>query len=135
MMSKFIWILVGFFVSLPLITSEEPIEIEPFKPQEWKLSATVYWGVEAQTNSHPTTAAWGDKFDPNDPPRWVALSRDLEEFFSYNDTLLVCNAGELSGLWVVKDRMNRRWRKKIDFLVPIGKMGRYNVEVYRWQTP
>lgn len=29
----------------------------------------------------------------------------------------VCGAGELDGIWTIEDRMNKRWTKRIDFLV------------------
>lgn len=92
--------------------------------------ATVYWGVPSQTDDTPNITAFGDRFDPYDPPRWVALSRDLEKYFSPGDTIKVCNAGEYSGLWVFRDRMHHRWRQKIDFLVPVGVMTRlHNIEL------
>ena len=42
------------------------------------------------------------------------------------------NAGEMDGEWTVEDRMNKRWTKRIDFLVnksmKYGKWG--NVKIY-----
>ena len=30
---------------------------------------------------------------------------------------MVCGAGDLDGVWIVQDRMNSRWKNRIDFLV------------------
>lgn len=32
-------------------------------------------------------------------------------------TICVENAGRMNGIWYIRDRMNKRWTKKIDFLV------------------
>ena len=50
--------------------------------------------------------------------RIIAVSRDLEALgFTMNKTVVVRNAGDMNGLWVIRDRMNKRWTKRIDFLV------------------
>ena len=50
--------------------------------------------------------------------RIIAVSRDLEALgFTMNKTVVVSNAGDMNGLWVIRDRMNKRWTKRIDFLV------------------
>lgn len=50
--------------------------------------------------------------------RWIAVSRDLEDLgFVFGVEVCVENAGIMNGIWRVEDRMNRRWTKRIDFLV------------------
>jgi hypothetical protein len=52
--------------------------------------------------------------------RYVALSRDLFDFYNFNDTINILSANpNLNGKWVVKDKMNERYKNRIDFLVPI----------------
>ena len=48
----------------------------------------------------------------------IAVSRDLEQHgFVFGTKVLVEGAGQLDGIWTVEDRMNKRWTKRIDFLV------------------
>ena len=50
--------------------------------------------------------------------RIIAVSRDLEaKGFKMNSIVVISNAGDMNGLWVVRDRMNKRWTNRIDFLV------------------
>ena len=39
--------------------------------------------------------------------------------------VLVEGAGELDGVWTVQDRMNKRWKNRIDFLVDYDVYGKY----------
>ncbi len=92
------------------------------------VTATVYNAVASQTDSDPLITASMKEIDPNKPQRWIAVSRDLERLgISMGDTICVDNAGEMNGQWVVEDRMNRRWRRRIDFLVHDSiKLGKWN---------
>jgi 3D (Asp-Asp-Asp) domain-containing protein len=63
------------------------------------------------------------------------VSRDLEsKGFVMNSTILVSNAGPMNGLWVIRDRMNKRWTNRIDFLVDKsikgGKWNNVKIELY-----
>ncbi len=92
------------------------------------VTATVYNAVPSQTDSDPLITASLKEINPHDPQRWIAVSRDLEQMgISMGDTICVDNAGSMNGQWVVEDRMNRRWRKRIDFLVHDSiKLGKWN---------
>ena len=92
--------------------------------QTYTVSATKY---------HPGMggAGWvtasGDRIDnaklKKYEIRWVALSPDLfNKGFRMGDTIEVsCDrVPKLNGKWVVKDKMGRRTRMKIDFLLPRG---------------
>lgn len=92
--------------------------------QTYTVSATKY---------HPGMggAGWvtasGDRIDnaklKKYEIRWVALSPDLfNKGFRLGDTIEVtCDrVPKLNGKWVVKDKMGRRTRMKIDFLLPRG---------------
>ena len=71
--------------------------------------------------------ASGDKIDNEKLKKreikWMAVTKDiLDAGFKMNDTVVVeCeSAPQLNGKWVIKDRMSRRLRKKVDFLVARG---------------
>lgn len=92
------------------------------------VTATVYHPVPNQTDSTPFITASGAHINPDDPQshRWIAVSRDLEDFgFVFGAKVLVEGAGELDGVWTVQDRMNRRWKNRIDFLVDYDIYGKY----------
>lgn len=103
---------------------------------EHGITATVYHPVPEQTNEEPDTTASGAKINLEDPlsHRWIAVSRDLEELgFTFGQKVRVWNAGPYSGIWVVQDRMNKRWTKRIDFLIgeydPIGKWENVTIRI------
>lgn len=83
------------------------------------VTATIYHADPLQTNEdYLTTASLKTIEDPDDPERWLAVSRDLEaEGFTLGSKVVVSGAGEMDGVWAVEDRMNRRWTNRIDFLV------------------
>ena len=56
--------------------------------------------------------------------RIIAVSRDLEaKGFKMNSIVVISNAGDMNGLWVIRDRMNKRWTNRIDFLVDTDVRG------------
>jgi len=97
--------------------------------------ATIYHADPAQTNADYLTTASLKKIDESNPAghRWIAVSRDLEKLgFTMGTRVCIENAGEMDGEWTIEDRMNKRWTKRIDFLVnksmKYGKWG--NVKIY-----
>jgi 3D (Asp-Asp-Asp) domain-containing protein len=84
------------------------------------VTATVYNAVRAQTNDHPLVTASNKQININNPGghRWIAVSRDLEKLgFKFGVKVCIEKAGEMNGTWTVQDRMNKRYKKRIDFLV------------------
>ena len=84
------------------------------------VTATVYHAVEGQTDDTPLITASLKHINPDNPiaHRWIAVSRDLEPLgFTFDVKVCVEGAGDLSGEWCVNDRMNARWKHRIDFLV------------------
>lgn len=84
------------------------------------VTATVYNAVPSQTDSTPHITATGFVINVENPieHRIIAVSRDLEQKgFTMGTAVCVENAGKMNGVWTVRDRMNKRWRNKIDFLV------------------
>lgn len=92
------------------------------------VTATVYNAVPEQTDSDPLITASLKEIDPDNPQRWIAVSRDLEELgVTLGSKVCIDNAGEMNGEWVVEDRMNKRWRRRIDFLVHDSiRLGKWN---------
>ena len=90
--------------------------------QRLYVTATIYHAVEEQTDSTPNITASGYKINMKNPlsDRIIAVSWDLENEYKFKmgDKVHVQGAGDLDGIWFVRDRMNSRFRKRIDFLVP-----------------
>jgi 3D (Asp-Asp-Asp) domain-containing protein len=84
------------------------------------VTATIYHAVPSQTDSTPFITASNKHINKENPQghRWIAVSRDLEPLgFIFGAIVCVEGAGEMDGLWRVEDRMNKRWTRRIDFLV------------------
>ena len=84
------------------------------------VTATIYHADPAQCNADYLTTASLKSINEANPQghRWIAVSRDLEQHgFVFGSKVCVEGAGQLSGEWTVEDRMNKRWKKRIDFLV------------------
>jgi len=75
------------------------------------VTATAYNSVESQTKKgNIGLAAWGDTLVPGE--KAIAVSRDLIKMgLSHKDSVKIEG---LEGNYVVKDKMNKRWEKKID---------------------
>lgn len=80
---------------------------------EWKtieVTATAYNSLAYQTSSDPHITAFGDSLKPG--LRYIAVSRDLLNLGLSHNTPVKIEG--LEGTYLVKDKMNRRWRKRID---------------------
>lgn len=95
------------------------------------VTATAYTSHAAQTDSTPNIAAWGDRLKPG--MKAIAVSRDLLKVHGLKHKQKVRIKG-LEGEYVVLDKMNKRWRKKIDIYMGMNKSkafkwGRRKVEI------
>lgn len=107
---------------------EEEVETVP-DDKKLKLSGitgTYYNAVEAQCDDTPLVTADGSMINldklKNHRIKWVALSRDLLSRwggpFNYGDTIYIDHKdSRIKGHWVVRDCMNKRFKKRVDFLV------------------
>ena len=109
---------------------QSPIELD---------RASTYNCEVSQCDSDPLTTADGSRIDldklANGQLRWCALSRDLiydehrqklhkydttvfRGFFRFGDTIIVesISSPQINGKWVVRDCMNARYKRSIDFL-------------------
>lgn len=101
-----------------------------------KVTATAYTSHANQTDSTPNIAAWGDRLSPG--MKVIAVSRDLLNVYGLKHKQKVRIKG-LEGEYVVLDKMNKRWRKKIDIYMGMNKRkafswGRRKVEILWNQT-
>ena len=90
------------------------------------ITGTYYHPVAAQCDATPLETADGSMISlkklKNHKIKWVALSRDLLSRwggpFNYGDTIYIDHKNsKIKGHWVVRDSMNKRFKKRIDFLV------------------
>ena len=85
---------------------------------------TVFNAESGQTDASPLITADQSKIDVKELAignlRWVAVSRDLLKKYNFGDTIIVtgCTQDVYNGEWIIHDVMNKRFTKKIDFLVP-----------------
>jgi len=82
--------------------------------QSMEVTATAYTMREAETKKgNIGLAAWGDQLEPG--MKAIAVSRDLIEHGL--DHMTEVRIEGLEGTYIVRDKMNRRWEKKIDIFM------------------
>ncbi|MCM4166268.1 hypothetical protein DHD08_01080 [Arenibacter sp. H213] len=101
----------------------------------WKslrVTATAYNSFPAQTSKiHPGITAWGDTLQPG--MKIIAVSPDLIPLGLDHNTLVRIKGD--SSLYLVKDKMNSKWNKRIDIYMGEDKSralkwGRKKVTLY-----
>lgn len=94
------------------VNAEKPKRIIPeySKWKKMKVSASAYNSLGYQTSGNPSLAAWGDTLKPG--MKSIAVSRDLIGMGLDHNTRIKIEG--LDGYYLVKDKMNRRWKNKID---------------------
>ncbi len=123
-----------------VVVQVPPLKGRPDRLPLGTLRATVYHATAAQCDGNPLETADGSRIVAARIPRlrWCAVSQDLLTRrggpLNFGDTLCVREGGRLNGRWVVRDVMNYRHRRHIDFLVrPADKFDpdQNTVEVHR----
>lgn len=89
-----------------------------------EVEATAYTSHVAQTDRTPNIAAWGDRLRPG--VKAIAVSRDLLMEYGLKHRTKVRIEG-LAGEFLVLDKMNKRWSKKIDIY-----MGMNRKAAFKW---
>jgi len=74
------------------------------------VTATAYNSVPEQTDGDPTLAAWGDSLAPG--MKVIAVSQDLIPLGLDHRTSVKIKG--LPGVYLVLDKMHKRWEKRID---------------------
>lgn len=79
------------------------------------VTATAYNSFVNQTNSNPNITAFGDSLTSE--LKCIAVSRDLLRLgFKHNTPVKIEG---LEGIYLVKDKMHSRWKKRIDVYMGI----------------
>lgn len=80
-----------------------------------EVTATAYNSLAYQTNDNPHITAFGDSLKPG--MKYIAVSRDLLAMGLTHNTPVAIKG--LKGLYIVKDKMNKRWRNRIDIYMGV----------------
>ncbi|MEM6866413.1 MAG: hypothetical protein AAF575_14590, partial [Bacteroidota bacterium] len=101
---------------------------------EWRsleVTASAYNSLPWQTKKeNPNIAAWGDTLKPG--MKSIAVSRDLLRMgLGYNTMVKI---GNWPDTFYVKDKMNRRWRNRIDIYMGVDvkkarKWGKQKIDI------
>ncbi|MBC23054.1 MAG: hypothetical protein CMJ32_03945 [Phycisphaerae bacterium] len=100
-----------------------------------EVTATAYNSVPDQTSSTPFIGAWGDRLEPG--MKVIAVSRDLIPL-GLDHGVKVRIQG-LPGEYTVLDKMNKRWKKRIDIWMDLDieaakQWGKRTVRI-SWSDP
>lgn len=83
------------------------------------VTATAFTTAADETKpTHIGLTAWGDHLKPG--MKAIAVSRDLLHRYGLSHGSAVTIKG-LPGTYIVRDKMNRRWRKRIDIYMTSKK--------------
>jgi 3D (Asp-Asp-Asp) domain-containing protein len=101
-------------LSLAACSSNQKDSAESKKGRKWlsmEVAASAYTARPEETKAvNHDIAAWGDKLVPG--MKCIAVSRDLIPLGLGHNTPVKIEG--LPGEYLVKDKMNKRWEKKID---------------------
>jgi LysM repeat protein len=118
----------GKMIRLPL-----PHILAHIKTQKMlRVTATAYTSHMGQTDRTPFLAAWNNRLRPG--MKIIAVSRDMLTRYGMRNGTKV-RIGGLPGYYTVRDKMNKRYQKRIDIYMGLDKRralrwGRRSVVVY-----
>lgn len=92
------------------------------KSRMLEVTATAYTSSVGETDSTPNISAWGDRLKPG--MRVIAVSRDLLAMGLTHGTLVQIEGFEKD--FIVLDKMNKRWTKKVDLYMGYDKQAALN---------
>jgi len=97
-----------------------------------RVTATAYSSHRRQTDKTPFIAAWNNRLRPG--MKIIAVSRDLLKRYGLRNGTKV-RIGGLRGYYRVRDKMNKRFRKRIDIYMGVNRRralrwGRRSVVIY-----
>ena len=106
--------------------------IRGFGKHKLRVTATAYTSHGAQTDKTPFLAAWNNHIRPG--MKIIAVSRDLLTKYGLRNGSRV-RIGGLPGTYRVRDKMNKRYRKRIDIYMGLNRRkalrwGRRSVILY-----
>jgi len=106
--------------------------------QEIEVTLSIYNPTPGQCDKDHLITASGDKIDLKKlragQLNWIAFSRDLLKSgdWGYGDIVeVISDNKKIAGIYIIKDTMGKRWRKKVDILRDrsSGLTGVYKVRV------
>jgi len=106
--------------------------IRSFGKHKLRVTATAYSSHKGQTDKTPFLAAWNNHIRPG--MKIIAVSRDLLTKYGLRNGSRV-RIGGLPGIYRVRDKMNKRYRKRIDIYMGVNRRralrwGRRSVILY-----
>ncbi|PHS41333.1 MAG: hypothetical protein COB07_02355 [Sulfurovum sp.] len=106
--------------------------VHRFGKRKLRVTATAYSSHVGQTDSTPFLAAWNNRLRPG--MKIIAVSRDMLTRYGMKNGTKV-RIGGLRGYYRVRDKMNKRYRKRIDIYMGINRRralrwGRRSVVIY-----
>jgi len=98
------------FIAFVIILFSTAACIEKPNKQSMEVTATAYTSHYRQTLGNPSITGWGDTLKPD--MKAIAVSRDLiDSGLTYGEKVRI---DDLPDDYIVRDKMNRRWTKRID---------------------
>ena len=106
--------------------------LNAFGTHKLRVTATAYTSHGNQTDDTPFLAAWNNRLTPG--MKVIAVSRDLLSKYGMKNGTKVRISG-LRGFYRVRDKMNKRYRKRIDIYMGLDRRralrwGRRSVVIY-----
>ena len=103
-----------------------------FGKRKLRVTATAYSSHVGQTDSTPFLAAWNNRLRPG--MKIIAVSRDMLTRYGMRNGTKV-RIGGLRGFYRVRDKMNKRYKKRIDIYMGVDRRralrwGRRSVVIY-----
>ena len=99
-----------FLLILFIITSCKDKVVDKYEWHSLSVTVTAYNSLAYQTSADPNITAWGDSLVPG--MKCIAVSRDLISRGLKHNTPVKIEG--FDGIFIVKDKMNRRWKNRID---------------------
>lgn len=99
-----------FCCVIVLISSCNSKDSKKYTWRTMEVTATAYNTLASQTSSEPNITAFGDYLKPG--MKCIAVSRNLLALGFKHNTMLTIKG--LDGIYLVKDKMHKRWIDKID---------------------
>jgi LysM repeat protein/3D (Asp-Asp-Asp) domain-containing protein len=108
------------------------LDMRPLGKRSLRVTATAYTSHRNQTDNTPFIAAWNNRIRPG--MKMIAVSRDLLRYRGIRNGAKVRISG-LPGYYRVKDKMNKRYKRRIDIYMGLNKRkalrwGRRSVTIY-----
>jgi len=99
-----------FWLAIFLIFTACNTEDKSYIWKSMEVTMSAYNSTIGQTDGQPNLAAWGDTLA--NEMKAIAVSRDLVRLGLDHNTQVKIDG--LEGIFLVKDKMHKRWQKKID---------------------